>query len=531
LSKDPIDRRDFFRHGLRNLARTVADSVESMRPGSLSGPLGGNSTRPLAPGQSGRPLVPGQQVEYSTSLDDRPHLRIRPPGALAEAEFLEACTRCDACFDACPIEAIVRVPDGRVDGGTPHLQTETTACSICKGLACTQVCEPGALLPLHRPREINMGLAVFDTELCLAYKGQFCDACIAICPTQPGAITQINGAPSLVPDFCTGCGLCEQFCPTWPKAVRVENSERTSFHAELETAAEKAHDPEADTIEDGEPQSDRTTSEDRVQKTMSQKPNRRVEPAPEPEVQELAPPSTVPRPLAAGLLWAGPIFAMVGILGWARIIMMAPLDQATEFRFGPLAIDLLLLVLFIAPHSIMARGIGRRWLNKPLGPCGERPLYVFVAGITLTLLAVYWRTTGPVLWSIDGFAGVIVRSAQGLGLLLAVWSAFVVGGAHLLGLPHLRALASGRNVPANEFVALPPYSVLRQPLNFGILVALICMPEVTLDRFLLGILTAAWILFVAPYEERDAEMVFGEGYTVYRDRTPRWLPRRHKPEE
>jgi MauM/NapG family ferredoxin protein len=502
LSKDPIDRRDFFRHGLRNLARTVADSVESIRPGALGGSV---------MGASGSRWEPGKQVEYATDLNERPHLRIRPPGALPEANFLEACTRCDACFDACPIEAIVRVPDGRVDAGTPILQLETTACSICKGLACTQVCEPGALLPLHRPRAIKMGLAVFDTELCLAYKGQFCDACIAICPTQPGAITSINGAPSLVPDFCTGCGLCEQFCPTWPKAVRVENTERTNFHAELASTPQKAHD--------------------RAEENMSQKPSRKVEPAPEPEEQELAPPSTVPRPLAAGLLWSGPIFSMLGILGWAHIVMMAPLDQATQFQFSALIIDFLLLVLFIAPHSIMARGIGRRWLNKPLGPCGERPLYVFVSGITLTLLALYWRTIGPVLWSFDGMAGVLVRGLQGMGLLLAAWSAFVVGGAHLLGLPHLRALASGRKVPTNEFVALPPYSVLRQPLNLGILVALVCMPEVSLDRFLLGLLTFAWILFVAPYEERDAEMVFGEGYTVYRDRTPRWLPRRHKPEE
>jgi protein-S-isoprenylcysteine O-methyltransferase Ste14 len=54
---------------------------------------------------------------------------------------------------------------------------------------------------------------------------------------------------------------------------------------------------------------------------------------------------------------------------------------------------------------------------------------------------------------------------------------------------------------------------------------LIGMPEVTVDRFLLLIGMGAWILLVAPFEERDAELQFGEGYAAYKTRTPRWLPR------
>ena len=49
--------------------------------------------------------------------------------------------------------------------------------------------------------------------------------------------------------------------------------------------------------------------------------------------------------------------------------------------------------------------------------------------------------------------------------------------------------------------------------------------EITPDRLLLGVVMGAWMLLVAPVEERDAELEFGEGYARYRRRTPRWIPR------
>src|SRR5918995_6684391 len=38
----------------------------------------------------------------------------RPPGAMAGIGVLAACTRCGACFDACPEHALIKVPG---DGG------------------------------------------------------------------------------------------------------------------------------------------------------------------------------------------------------------------------------------------------------------------------------------------------------------------------------------------------------------------------------------------------------------------------------
>lgn len=494
MSGERLDRRNFFRHGLRTIARTVADSVSVDRKTAPPSP---------SPADSGRPFR-----------------RLRPPGALTEPDFLSACTRCDACFDACPVDAIVPVPDGMPDAGTPQILAADTSCAVCHELACTQVCEPGALLPLQSLIEVEMGLARVDPDHCVTFHGQACDACVTICPTAPPALSLVDGHPSVDARTCIGCGLCEQLCPVWPKAIQIEDPEREAHlarlaHAKLEREASPS-DAEAVAEAPQPPKGERRST-------------RKVEPIVEVPEEVERTPSTVPRPLAAILLVTGPVFALIGLMGWLTLIMTAPVSAPPEFRVGALLGNLALCLLFIVPHSIFARGLGRRWLNMPFGPCGERPLYVFVTGVTLISLVSLWQPFGPVLWASDGVVHILLRAIQFAGLALAFWAALVVGGTQMLGLPHLRALSTGRKDPSAELVALPPYSFLRQPLNLGVLIALAAMPELTLDRLVLGIVFAAWLLFVAPFEERDAEMEFGEGYTVYRDRTPRWLPRRKTP--
>lgn len=188
MAERPIHRRDFFREGLRGLVRTVAESVE----GSLA------ETRAPA-------LL----------------RRLRPPGALAEGAFLSACTRCDDCVQVCPAQCITHVPEGHPDAGTPVIVPSTRACVLCSDLACTHVCEPGALLPLGSPGAVAIGLAWVDPGQCVAFHGEGCRVCLEICPTEPRAIELDGGRPRVRAELCTGCGLCEERCPTRPKAIQV----------------------------------------------------------------------------------------------------------------------------------------------------------------------------------------------------------------------------------------------------------------------------------------------------------------------
>ena len=58
---------------------------------------------------------------------------LRPPYALPELDFLLACTRCDACIDACPQRVIFALPArcGVAAAGTPALDLSHRGCALC----------------------------------------------------------------------------------------------------------------------------------------------------------------------------------------------------------------------------------------------------------------------------------------------------------------------------------------------------------------------------------------------------------------
>ncbi|KAA3613390.1 MAG: hypothetical protein DWQ01_02370 [Planctomycetota bacterium] len=254
---------------------------------------------------------------------------------------------------------------------------------------------------------------------------------------------------------------------------------------------------------------------------------RRIEPVSDVfDPEEIFDPGRAARPLAAFLLWSGPLLAGIGLLAWLRLLIGVPLPVDPQVNWSGLGLDFALLMLFAIPHSLLARGFGRRWLNHPLGPAGERPLYVFITGLSLCALTWLWETSGPVLWNHAGVLKILGYSIQVVGIALAFWAAAVLGGGYLLGLPQIRALRKGTQPASAELVALPPFRWIRHPISLGLLLAMLGMQEATLDRLLMLLIWVPWVLFSAPFEERDAEIAFGEAYEIYKDRTPRWLPLR-----
>jgi MauM/NapG family ferredoxin protein len=144
---------------------------------------------------------------------------LRPPGALAEPDFLDTCRRCGRCVEACPATAIRPEPDG-----TPAIEARRSPCVVCDELACTHACPSGALRPLADRLQIRMGTAEVVRSWCIAWRGAPCRACVDLCPI-PGALKLVRGERVYVPEVdaavCIGCGICERYCPTKPAAIRV----------------------------------------------------------------------------------------------------------------------------------------------------------------------------------------------------------------------------------------------------------------------------------------------------------------------
>lgn len=66
---------------------------------------------------------------------------VRPPWSKPEAKFIDACTRCGACVDACETQVLIKG-----DGGFPELNFQRAECSFCQ--ACVTRCAEPVFRPL-----------------------------------------------------------------------------------------------------------------------------------------------------------------------------------------------------------------------------------------------------------------------------------------------------------------------------------------------------------------------------------------------
>lgn len=161
--------------------------------------------------------------------------KLRPPGAVAEAEFLQKCLRCGRCAHACPYQAVqmADLADGLAIG-TPVIVPREVPCYLCPDLPCVKACPSGALDPeLKEAAKTRMGTAVIsEREECLSLKGLRCEVCYRACPLIDKAITVENYLniktgrhaifePVVHKQACAGCGLCEKACVLERPAIVV----------------------------------------------------------------------------------------------------------------------------------------------------------------------------------------------------------------------------------------------------------------------------------------------------------------------
>ena len=186
-----MDRRDFFRRGLGK-ATEVAVKVADKR------------------------------------VSDKAKHWIRPPYALPELDFLLACTRCNACIEACPHDVIFPLAArlGADVVNTPALDLLTKGCHLCEDWPCVNACETKALV-LSEPEQNGdivikqFAVAEVDTGTCLPYSGPECGACESACPVK-GALVFERERPSINLELCVGCALCREACIVEGKAINIK---------------------------------------------------------------------------------------------------------------------------------------------------------------------------------------------------------------------------------------------------------------------------------------------------------------------
>ena len=199
----------------------------------------------LAAVGAGAMFLPAARIADSLDVNYAPKV-IRPPGAVEERAFLERCIRCAECMKVCPNNALhPSFFEGGIEGlWTPILIARVGYCEFSCVL-CGQVCPTGAIQKITEKEKmgigqppIKIGTAFYDHGRCLPWSMQTpCIVCEEFCPTSPKAIwveevdapvrdskpgpdgqppamkTVHLQRPHVDPGLCVGCGACEKVCP------------------------------------------------------------------------------------------------------------------------------------------------------------------------------------------------------------------------------------------------------------------------------------------------------------------------------
>ncbi|MDO8683169.1 MAG: 4Fe-4S binding protein [Armatimonadota bacterium] len=153
---------------------------------------------------------------------------IRPPGAMAEEEFLATCTRCSECMKICPTNGLQpALLEAGLEGIwtpilIPRIGECTQKCDLCHRVCPTQAIQP---FTVDEKTHIYIGTAVIDRSQCWVWNSDKpCLVCDEVCSYNAIDWKEVDGVnrPFVNEKTCTGCGICEQHCPIQPdSAIRA----------------------------------------------------------------------------------------------------------------------------------------------------------------------------------------------------------------------------------------------------------------------------------------------------------------------
>ncbi len=228
--------------------------------------------------------------------------------------------------------------------------------------------------------------------------------------------------------------------------------------------------------------------------------------------------------LASYLIFSASFAYTPGFLG--DFLVPKTIDSGPEGGVAQaILIDAILLGLFAAQHSVMARPSFKRWWTRIIPKSCERSTYVLISSLLQILIFWQWRPIATTIWSVEGWPATLLTAMFWAGWVIALTSTFQIDHFELFGLRQVIDALRGAAERIQVFKTPLLFRLVRHPLMSGLLLAFWATPHMTAGHLLFAVMSTAYILVGVRLEERDLVAEFGVSYERYRQRVPMLLPR------
>lgn len=190
-------------------------------------------------------------------------------------------------------------------------------------------------------------------------------------------------------------------------------------------------------------------------------------------------------------------------------------------------IDLTLVCIFGAQHSIMARPRFKKWWTQYIPRAAERSTYVVMTNIALALFFWAWQPIPKAIWKTEPgtmtYYMLTILTFGGFGLVgyvTAIFSHF-----DFFGLRQVWLFMRGKTYEPLPFSVASLYKYVRHPLYVGWIIAFWAVPGMSIGRALLvSFLTIYMVAATFLFEEPDLIHHFEGQYISYKKNVPAFFP-------
>jgi ferredoxin len=146
--------------------------------------------------------------QNESTIPERKHHPVTPPGSLSLNHFTQTCTACHVCISSCPSQVLQPsfLQYGLAGLLQPTMDFEASYCNY-ECTVCTEICPSGAIrkMTVEEKKLSQSGKVVFIKQNCVVFtENTDCGACTEHCPTK--AVTMVpyknSRMPEVKPEYC-----------------------------------------------------------------------------------------------------------------------------------------------------------------------------------------------------------------------------------------------------------------------------------------------------------------------------------------